>query len=111
MLDCGLANEAMRCCVVQRPTFVQYRKESYFRAIGATLEALIAAFCRLDKSLSCCWEKGWLVGAVGIELLRALKTRRLLILQNGKREKNRKNAEAKDTPGTRADSEICPREL
>jgi len=36
-------------------------------AIGATLEALIAAFCRLDKSLSCCWEKGWLVGAVGIE--------------------------------------------
>jgi hypothetical protein len=28
---------------------------------------LIAAFCRLDKSLSCCWEKGWLVGAVGIE--------------------------------------------
>ena len=35
--------------------------------MGATLEALIAAFCRLDKSLSCCWEKGWLVGAVGIE--------------------------------------------
>jgi hypothetical protein len=28
---------------------------------------LIAAFCRLDKPLSCCWEKGWLVGAVGIE--------------------------------------------
>jgi len=37
------------------------------RAMGATLEALIAAFCRLDKSLSCCWAKGWLVGAVGIE--------------------------------------------
>jgi len=36
-------------------------------AIGATPEALIAAFCRLAKSLSCCWEKGWLVGAVGIE--------------------------------------------
>jgi hypothetical protein len=36
--------------------------------MGATLEALIAAFCRLDKSLSCCWEKGWLVGAVGIEI-------------------------------------------
>jgi hypothetical protein len=35
--------------------------------MGATLEALIVAFCRLDKSLSCCWEKGWLVGAVGIE--------------------------------------------
>jgi len=34
----------------------------------ATREALIAAFCRLDKSLSCCWEKGWLVGAVGIEI-------------------------------------------
>jgi|ERR1700674_4134538 len=36
-------------------------------AICATREALIAAFCRLDKPLSCCWEKGWLVGAVGIE--------------------------------------------
>jgi hypothetical protein len=35
--------------------------------MGATLEALIAAFCRLDKSLSCSWEKGRLVGAVGIE--------------------------------------------
>jgi len=34
---------------------------------GATPEALIVAFCRLKKSLSCCWEKGWLVGAVGIE--------------------------------------------
>ncbi|MGB7154934.1 MAG: hypothetical protein WBD08_12110, partial [Candidatus Acidiferrales bacterium] len=44
--------------------------EGYARmsgAIGATREALIAAFCRLDKSLSCCWQKGWLVGAVGIE--------------------------------------------
>jgi hypothetical protein len=60
--------------------------------MGATLEALIAAFCRLDKSLSCCWEKGWLVGAVGIELLVALKTRKLLILRNGKGEKNRKYA-------------------
>jgi len=39
----------------------------FIRAIGATLGALIAAFCRLDKSLS--WEKGWLVGAVGIEPL------------------------------------------
>jgi hypothetical protein len=46
---------------------VQHRKDSFIRAIGATLEALIAAFCRLDKSLSYCWEKGWLVGAVGIE--------------------------------------------
>jgi hypothetical protein len=46
---------------------VQPHKDSFFRAVGATLEALIAAFCRLDKSLSCCREKGWLVGAVGIE--------------------------------------------
>ncbi len=36
-------------------------------AVGATREALIAAFCRREKSLSYCWEKGWLVGAVGIE--------------------------------------------
>jgi hypothetical protein len=43
-------------------------------AVGATREALIAAFCRLDKSLSCCWEKGWLVGAVGIEPLRVIDT-------------------------------------
>jgi hypothetical protein len=28
---------------------------------------LIAAFCRLDKPLSYCWEKGWLVGAVRID--------------------------------------------
>ena len=47
---------------------VQHRWDSFIRAMGATLEALIAAFCRLDKSLSCCWEKGWLVGAVGIEI-------------------------------------------
>jgi hypothetical protein len=60
----------------------------FFRAIGATLEALIAAFCRLDKSLSCCWEKGWLVGAVGIELKATLKTRKLLIPLNGKNAKN-----------------------
>src|SRR5260370_1054827 len=38
---------------------------------GCHLEALIAAFCRLDKSLSCCWEKGWLVGAVGKETTHA----------------------------------------
>jgi hypothetical protein len=43
------------------------RVSSFFPALGATLEALTAAFCRLGKSLSCCWEKGWLVGAVGIE--------------------------------------------
>jgi hypothetical protein len=37
--------------------------------VGATLEArfLIAAFCRLGKSLSHSEQTGWLVGAVGIE--------------------------------------------
>jgi hypothetical protein len=39
--------------------------------------------------------------AVGIELLRALKTRKLLILQNGKLEKSRKNAELRHSLGTR----------
>jgi len=42
-----------------------------------------------------------LVGAVGIELLRAFKTRKLLIPLNGKREKNRKKAEVRYTAGTR----------
>jgi hypothetical protein len=51
----------------QQPTFAHQRRESFLRGTGATLEALIAAFCRLDKLLSGCWEKGWLVGAVGIE--------------------------------------------
>jgi len=51
-----------------------------------------------------------LVGAVGIELLRALNTCKLLILRNGKREKNCKNAEPRYTPGTRADSEIRSQE-
>jgi hypothetical protein len=41
---------------------------------------LIAAFCRLAKLLSGSKQMGWLVGAVGIELLRPLKTRKLLIL-------------------------------
>ena len=45
-----------------------------------------------------------MVGAVGIELLRALKARKLLILRNGKREKNRKNAEPRYTRGTREGS-------
>jgi len=48
-----------------------------------------------------------LVGAVGIELLRALKARKLLILRNGKREKNRKNAEPRYTRGTREGSSFC----
>ena len=41
------------------------------RAKGATQEAhlfLIAAFCRLAKSLSHSEQMGWLVGAVGIEI-------------------------------------------
>ncbi len=54
----------------------------------ATLEALIAAFCRLDKSLTSSKEKGWLVGAVGIELRATLKTRKLLIPLNAKDAKN-----------------------
>ncbi len=40
-------------------------------------------------------------GAVGIELLRALKTRKLLILRNSKRNKNCKNAQPRYTLGTR----------
>jgi hypothetical protein len=35
--------------------------------MGATLEALIAAFCRLAKSLNHSEQMGWLVGVVGIE--------------------------------------------
>jgi hypothetical protein len=50
-----------------QPDSRRYRRDSFFRATGATHEALIAAFCRLDESLSHCREKGWLVGAVGIE--------------------------------------------
>jgi hypothetical protein len=50
----------MKQCVdaLQRPTLVQHRWDTLIRAMGATLEALSAAFCRPDKSLSCCWEKG-----------------------------------------------------
>jgi hypothetical protein len=43
---------------------------SFSRAAGATHEArffLIAAFCRLGKSLSHSELMGWLIGAVGIE--------------------------------------------
>jgi hypothetical protein len=43
----------------------------------------------------------WMVGAVGIELLVALKTRNLLIPRNSKMEKNHGNAELRYTPGTR----------
>ena len=46
------------------------RPASFSRAAGATREArffLIAAFCRLAKSLSHSEPIGWLVGAVGIE--------------------------------------------
>jgi hypothetical protein len=45
-----------------------------------------------------------MVGAVGIELLKALKTGKLLILRNGKREKSRKKAEPRYTPGTQNSS-------
>jgi len=41
------------------------------------------------------------VGAVGIELLGALKARNLLILRNSKREKNCENAKARHVRGTR----------
>ena len=68
--------------------------------MGATLEALNAAFCRLDKSLSCCWEKGWLVGAVGIELKARLKPRKLLISHNAKTAQTPRFAKARYTPGT-----------
>jgi hypothetical protein len=50
-----------------------------------------------------CWPEkpiktlGLLVWAVGIELLGALKARKLLILRNSKRKKNRKNAEPRYT--------------
>lgn len=37
---------------------------------------------------------------MGIELLGSLKTRKLLILRNDQREKNRKNAEQRYTWGT-----------
>jgi len=36
--------------------------------IASRGSVLIAAFCRLDESLSHCRKKGWLVGAVGIEI-------------------------------------------
>jgi hypothetical protein len=43
---------------------------------------------------------GWLIGAVGIELLELLKRRKLLILRNGKNEKYCTNAEPRCTAGT-----------
>jgi hypothetical protein len=45
-----------------------------------------------------------MVGAVGIELLGALKTRNLLILRNSEREKNCKNAKPRYVRGTREGS-------
>ena len=45
-----------------------------------------------------------LVGAVGVELPRALKARKLLILRNSKKEKNYKNTEPRYTRGTREGS-------
>ena len=46
-------------------------------------------------------------GAVGIELPRALKARKLLILRNSKKEKNYKNTEPRYTRGTREGSLLC----
>ncbi len=65
------------------------------------MRLFIVAFCRLEKSLSYCWVKGWLVGAVGIGLKATLKTRKLLILLNGKNAKNTGFAKVRYTPGTR----------
>jgi len=45
--------------------------------------------------------KELLVTAVGIELLIVLKTRKLLMLRNGKTEKNHRNAEPRYTRGAR----------
>ena len=36
-------------------------------AVGATLDALIVAFCRREKTLSCYGKTRWMVGAMGIE--------------------------------------------
>jgi hypothetical protein len=63
---------------------------------------LIAAFCRLAKSLSHSQQMGWLVGAVGIELKAMLKTRMLLILRIGKTAKPYAFAEATYRAGTRS---------
>ena len=61
-----------------------------------------AAFCRRDKSLSHSRKKGWLVGAVGIELKATLKARKLLIPLNAKNAKNTQFAQLGYTTGTRA---------
>jgi hypothetical protein len=46
---------------------VPHRRDSFIRAIGATREALIAAFCRRDQSLSHWRETRFLERAMGIE--------------------------------------------
>ncbi len=77
---------------------------SFSRAAGATHEArffLIAAFCRLAKSLSHSELMGWLVGAVGIELKATLTGRRLFIRLNAKNAKYTGIAQVRYTPGTR----------
>ena len=81
------------------------------RAIGATLEALIAAFCRLDKSLTSSKEKGWLVGAVGIELKATLKIRKLFIPLDGKNAKNSGFAQPRYTRGTRPSNTLLSSRL
>jgi hypothetical protein len=61
---------------------------------------LFAPFCPLAFLLSAYQSEGWLVGAVGIELLELLKRRKLLILRNDKNEKHCTNAEPRYTAGT-----------
>ena len=56
--------------------------------------------------LSYCWEKGWLVGAVGIELRATLKTLKLLILLKEKNAKNIGFAQVRYTAGTRRLNQI-----
>ena len=59
------ADPCNRCSVTDFRTTPQ---EFVLSSHWCHLEALIAAFCRLDKSLSCCWKKGWLVGRWGSNL-------------------------------------------
>src|SRR5713226_2022904 len=83
---------------------------NFFRGRAAeenAREALIAAFCRREKSLSCSRKKGRLVGAVGIELKATLKTRKLLILLNEKNAKNIGFAQVRYTAGTRDNALTC----
>ena len=65
-----------------------------------------AAMTLLGNSATHLFSRRKLVGAVAIELFVALKTRKLLILGNAKRMKNRKNAELRYTRGTQSGPEF-----